>query len=116
VFTNETANQILGRSDDLVERDQTRLGDFLAGDGEQLLGESGTLFSGHPNLFDMLTESIAEIQTRREQVAVEENAGKQVVEIMGYPACESADDLHFFRLAELLLDTPARSGVFQHRD
>ena len=56
-------------------------------------------------------------ESREHQVAVAQDHGQDVVEVVRDPACQPADGLHLLRLAELLLGLAQRVlGAQSHRD
>ena len=58
---------------------------------------------------------IVRFEHQRQQVRRAQNRGEHVVEIVGDPAREPADGLHFLRLAQLILEREPRRDVARDR-
>ncbi len=116
VFADKAAQEILGGRDDQVERNGSRVRRLLAGEGEELLREGGALFASLADFFNVAAKRVGGIELGEQQIAVEQEAGEEIIEIVGDASGEAADDLHFLGLAELLLEPGAFGGVFDQDD
>ena len=117
VLADQALQHLLGLGHDGVEVEHLRLDDLLAAEREQLLAVSDAADSRR------LAGSPASVGARRvpagsasrQQVAVAEDGGQQVVEVVGDTAGQLADGFHLLRLQELGLD-PAALGDVLHDD
>ena len=83
-----------------VQVEDLRLQHLLAAEGEQLRRQPARALAGLPDLLEIgrhAPTSLAHLLER--ELAVAEDDGEQVVEIVGDAAGELADRLHFLRLA-----------------
>ena len=103
VVAHQGLEHPLGVDHHVVEAQAANLKELASAEGEQLLGELGGPQAGLANLLDVLPDRLSRPQIREGQLAVAQDRGQQVVEIMGDPPCQPADRLHLLGLAELLL-------------
>src|SRR4029077_18987684 len=50
------------------------------------------------------------------QIAVEQNAGQQVIEVVPDSSCQPSDDFHLLGFAQMFFHPPALGCVREHRD
>ena len=81
--------------------------DYLGGDhlaaaeGEQLVGEFGGALAGGLNVGDLLAQGVGGGHEGQQEIAVAEDDGEGVIEVVGDAAGQAADGLHLLGLAEL---------------
>ena len=98
----------------LIEVEGVGLEDLFAVKGEELPGQIGGARSG----CDDLLEAVVGFRrvpsgVQQQQVSLTADDGQHVVEVVGDPAGELADDLHLLRLPQLLFQQLAAGDVFQ---
>ena len=103
VGADQAAEHAVGLANDIVEREHLRLEHLAPAEGEQLPGEPRGALPRLPDLLDVASDRVALPHLLQQEVAVAEDGGEQVVEVVGDPAGELADGLHLLGLAELLL-------------
>jgi hypothetical protein len=72
-------------------------------EGQQLAGEPGGPLAGLADLLHVAADGVAAPDLVEQEVAVAQDAGEQVVEVVGDAAGQLAHRLHLLGLAELLL-------------
>ena len=77
---------------------------LLAREGEQLPGQAGGAVRVRLDLLDVVIVAVARRVPHQHQVAVADDRGEDVVEIVRDAAGELADDLHLRRLGDLALE------------
>ncbi len=100
--------------DQRVDLDLLRLQRLAAGEGEQALGEVGTLEGGVERLLAELAHVGIVLAAHDQHVEAADDDGEQVVEVVGHAAGKVADGLHLLRLAELGLDLLLAGEAFAH--
>ena len=91
---------------------------LLAREGEQLPRQAGGAVRVRLDLLDVVIVAVAGRVPHQHQVAVPDDRGQDVVEIVGDAAGELADDLHLGRLGDLALELRLLAIVLeqeQHR-
>ena len=104
VLVDQTAQQFLELLHQRIDVDQLRLQHLPAAEREQLSRERRRALPGRLNLQQIRTQRILLRDLVEDQVAIAENRGQQIVEVVGHSACELTDRLHLLRLAELLFE------------
>ena len=87
---------------DRVQVEQRRLDDLLAAEGQQLAGEPG---GARARLLDLCDVGLAldrPVEIGQQQLAVAQNHGQQIVEVVRDAAGQPADGFHLLRLLKLL--------------
>ena len=102
VFSDEAREQIVHFQNHLVPGKRLGLDHLFSGGGHQLLDESGTMFSGHTDGARVLLHSAVLGETGHKQVAIKDDSGEQIVEIVSYPGNQTPYCLHFLRVDGLL--------------
>ena len=77
---------------------------LLAREGEQLPGQARGAVRIRLDLLDVVIVAVARRVAHQHQVAMADDRGQDVVEIVGDAAGELADDLHLGRLRDLALE------------
>ena len=107
VFAQKLAEHVGQVADGFVHVQLLGLDELAAAEREQLAGQSGGALGGLRDLLRGARAGVVHVgHPQKRRVAV--NDGEDVVEIVGNPAGELADGLHFLRLAELLLQPALR--------
>src|SRR5690242_18387948 len=83
--------QLLKIYENVIEADGGRLTRLLAPNGHELTNESRALLGGVTNLIGFLEQGTVGSGSGLQQVAIEKNSGKQIVEIVGYACDQTAD-------------------------
>ena len=108
VFADQALQERLSSRHHLIEIEHLRLQDLLAAEGQQLLREQRGAFAGPPHLLDVATRRVGGLEIVEHEVAVAEDGGQQVVEVVRHPAGQAAHRLHFARLLQLLFEGATR--------
>ena len=108
VLADQALQERLGARHDTVEIEHLRLQDLLTAEGQQLLGQRCGAFAGPPHLLDVGACGMPGLEFVEHEVAVAEDDGEQVVEVVGDAAGEASDGFHLARLLELILQSAAR--------
>jgi hypothetical protein len=82
-------------------------------DGEQLLGERGGLAAGDPDGIDVGIGGVTLAEPAGQQLAVADDHGEQVVEVVGHATGEAAECLHALLLLQLALEQLTLGDVGQ---
>ena len=108
VLAEGAVEQLLDLGDDVVEVEHPRLDDLAAGEGEQLVGQGGGAFGGPLDLSDVACQPpaidsgwVRGGEFLGDERGVVEDHREQVVEVVGDPAGELAEDLQALGLLEL---------------
>ncbi len=89
---------------------------LFAGDGQQLLRQCRSLLAREADFFHMLQQPASTFNPGRKQIAIQQDASQQVVEVVRNASRQSSDDFHFFCCPRFLGGTPGFRRVFQHGD
>ena len=101
MLADQAPQHFLHVGDDVVQVENLRSHDLAPAKGQQLARQRGCLVAGLQDFPHILlffgTKAILK------NLAVAENDGEQVVEVMGNAPCQLPDRLHFHCLTELVL-------------
>ena len=92
---------------DGVQIQERRLDDLLPAECQQLARQPRTADAGLLNLRHVRLAGVVDGEIIQQQIAVPENDGQQIVEVVGHAAGESSDGLHLLRLLIPLLQRAA---------
>src|SRR5436309_3178718 len=84
-----------------------------ATESKELLSQSGRAPGGGANFGDMIGQGSFDLAFVEEQIAVTENRGEKIIEIMGDAAGQLPECFHFLRAAELVLELFARGDIHE---
>ena len=112
--SNQPAQHRFGAAHDVVDLDRHRLQHLTPAEGEELAGERGPPVRGTPDLADVAREVGVVVRLREDQLAVADDDGEQIVEVVRHPAGEPPDGLHALRLPQFLFQAYARGDVARH--
>ena len=111
VGAEESTQQSLGASHEVVQVQHLRFENLLPTEREKLLRQFRRPFSRLHDLLDIGTERIFRLEVGADHLRVTQDHGEQVVEVVRDAAGEPPHGLHFLRLEELLLrPTECRLG------
>src|SRR5204863_10145669 len=71
---------------------------------------------GGANFRDVISERTLDLALVQKQIAVTENGGEKIVEIVGDPGGKLAERFHFLRAAELILQLFAGGDIHERTD
>ncbi len=115
MFLDQAAQQ----ADHLIQRDahvdQSRFDDLLPAERQELPGQRGRELAGAANLGEIFTNRVVVRQQVEPDLGMAENGRQQIVEIVGDPAGQLPDGLHFLGLRQLFLELDPL-GLVAHRD
>ncbi len=103
VGAKQAAKHLIQVGNGAVEGQDLRLEHLPPAEGEQLAGECRGAMAGVADLLDVGADGIALFQLLEHEVAVAQDTGQQVVEVVGDAARELSHRLHSLRLATLVL-------------
>ena len=89
---------------DVGKLEDLRAKRLLAGESEQLAGQAGGAVGVRLDLLDVVIVAVAGRVAHHHQVAMADDRGQDIVEIVGDAAGELADRLHLGRLRDLALE------------
>src|SRR5260370_39897872 len=87
-----------------------------ATESEKLLSQSGRTGGGGANFRDVISEGALDLALVQKQIAITENGGEKIVEIVGEPGGKLAERFHFLRAAELSLQLFAGVDIHERND
>ena len=116
VFLDEAAEHRPHVGDDDVQVEQRRLDDLLAAEGEQLARQARGTRARPLDLRHVDLARIVGIEIVQYQVAVPENHGQQIVEVVRDAAGQPPDGFHLLRLLVLLFERAALGDVKRNPD
>ena len=111
VFPDEASEHRPHVGHDHVQVEQRRLDDLLAAEGQQLAREPRGARARLLNLRDVRLARIVRIEIGQQQLAVPQNHGQQIVEVVRHAAGQPSDGFHLLRLLILLLQRAAFGDV-----
>ena len=117
-LAEQPLQQVRHFRDDVGKLEHLRPQRLLAREGEQLAGQAGGAVRVRLDLLDVVIIAVAGRMPHQHQVAVADDRGQDVVEIVRDAAGELADDLHLGRLRDLALELGLLAIVLeqqQHR-
>ena len=103
VGADEATQHRVDLADAGVEREHARLEHLTSAERQQLAGQAGGPLARVADLLDVSPDRIVGAELLQDQIAVAQDAGEQVVEVVGDPARQLPDGLHLLRVAQLLL-------------
>src|SRR4051794_24664873 len=89
---------------------------MFAAEGEQLAGQRRSPRRGSADFANVLRNFSLHLQLVEEEIAVAENGGEKIIEVVGNAAGELAERFHLLRANELVLKLFARRDVHQRTD
>ena len=117
VFADQPPQHAFGLVDHAVQVEGPRLGDLLAAEGQQLLGEQGGPRSGRADLFQRFACGLGQARLGQQHFAVSVDDGEQVVEVVRDAPGKASDTVHFLRMLQLHFQARALFfGVFAFGD
>ena len=102
--SRQTAQHGLQLGDQRVQRQDLRLEELAPAEGQQLPGQVGGPLAGIPDLLDIGPDRVCRPQRLEDEIAVTQDPGEQVVEVMRDAAGEPADRFHLLRPVDLFLE------------
>ena len=102
--------------DDHVQVEQRRLDDLLAAERQQLAREPRGARARLLNFRNVRLARIVRIEIGQQQLAVAQNHGQQIVEVVRHAAGQPSDGFHLLRLLILLLQRAAFGDVQGNAD
>src|SRR5918912_3833224 len=117
VFADQPLQHLVRLENNMVKIEHFGLHDLLAAEGEELAGEGGCSLSGFPDRFEFAIQRIILPEASQGEINVAVDDREKVVEVVGHPARQLSDSLHFLRLSELFLAlAQSLFGLFARRD
>jgi hypothetical protein len=92
--------------------DDPGLQHLVSAKNQELPRKRGSFFGGVLDAFDLITGFGIRLEPVGQKAAVSLDDREQIVEVMGDTSCQSADRLHFLRLAELFLEEMAFGDIY----
>ena len=102
VGADQPPQQLFQLPDDGVDVHDLRLQHLAPAEREQLPRQRRRAFARQPDFLEIGSERVVERDVVEHQVAVAEDRGEQVVEVVGHAAGELANGVHLLRLAQLI--------------
>ena len=100
-LAEQAVEQMRDLGDDVGQLEHLRAQRLLARESEQLPGQAGGAVGVGADLLDVVIVAVARRVAHQHQVAIAEDRGQDIVEIVGDAAGELADRLHLGRLGDL---------------
>ena len=91
LLAEKMSQQLLKIGENVIEADRGRRARILTSDGHELTNKGRTLLGGVANLIGLLDQGAIGPGFRLQQVAIEKNSGKQIIEVVGYACDQTAD-------------------------
>jgi hypothetical protein len=110
------AQHVLHLRDEVVQRRRLEVQHLLPAEREELAGERGGRFPGFPDLPELGRPGVSGLRAGEEDVAVADDDGQQVVEVVRDPSRQAPHRLHLLRLPELFLQPHAVRDVARDRE
>ena len=114
VFAEDPLEHLVHTREHVVQVEHLRREHLLAAEHEELPREVGGAQSGLTDLLDVVAHRVARLHFGEEHLAVAEDDGQHVVEVVRDASCEPPDRLHLLRLAELFLESESFGHVPSH--
>ena len=114
VRSDETLQHLRGAVDGHVQIEDPRLEDLLPAERQQLPRQSRRTRAGSDDLLQVVSHRIPGLEICGEHLAVAEDDGQEVVEVVRDASREVADGLHLLTLPELALQPVPRRDVERH--
>ena len=111
VLAQDAPEHLLHVSDDQVEAEDGGLQYLAAAECQELAGEGCGALSRLADLLYLISIGVVGFQPSQDEVAVADDGGELVVEVVGHAPRQPPDGVHLGRLAELLLQPPALGDV-----
>ena len=103
-LAEQPLQQVRDFGDDVGQLQHLRPQRLLAREGEQLAGQAGGAVGILADLLDVVIIAVARRVAHQHQVAMADDRGQDIVEIVRDAAGELADRLHLGRLGDLALE------------
>lgn len=116
ILAQGAPQELAHAEDQRVAVDLDRMQRLAAAEGEKALRQFGAALAGRQDRIDQALEIGPRLQRFREDVAIADDDGQQIVEVMGDAAGELADRLHLLRLDQLFLRPLALGQVVDDAD
>ena len=116
VFPDEASEQRPHLGHHPVQVERRRLDDLLAAEGQQLAREPGGARARLLNFDDVPLARIVGIEIGQQELAVAQNGGEQIVEVVRHAARQPSDGLHFLRLLILRFQRVPGGDVQRNAD
>src|SRR3954463_16067734 len=89
---------------------------MFATEGEKLAGERGRAPRGFADFHDVTGRFTFRTDEIESEIAVTQDRGQKIIEVVRRTACELAEGVHFLRTQQLILQLFARSNVHERAD
>src|SRR6266513_574961 len=116
IFADETKQRAFEICDDGIDFHDNGFAWLSAAESKELLSQSGRAPCGSADFGDVIGKSPFDLALLEQQIAVTENGGEKIIEIMRDAAGQLPECFHFLRTAELVLELFARSDIHERTD
>src|SRR5205807_2007445 len=116
IFADEPEQRALQISNDGIDLHNDGFKWLPATEREKLLSQSRRTPGGSANFGDVISQSSFDLAFVQKQIAITENGGQEIIEIVRDAAGQLAERFHFLRAAKLVLQLFARSDVHERTD
>ena len=116
VFAKEAKERAFHVPDDLVQIEDAILERLAAAEGEELAGEGAGALGGALNFGDLVCDGAFHGSGAEEEIAVAENGGEEIIEVVRDAAGELAEGFHLLRTDHLIVQLLARGDVHERAD
>jgi len=116
VLPDHTLQHLLHVAHSIVDVEDAQVKGLAAAEGEQLMRERRRKVRGLADFREMLVHPMLVLDLPDHQVAVAEDRGQDVVEIVRDPTGEPAHRIHLLRLQQFLLEALALGDIARNRD
>src|ERR1044072_50858 len=113
IFAQKTEEGALQICQKRVHFDHLRCERMLPAEGKKLGGEDGGAAGGTSNFADVTGDLAFHANLVEKQIAVAQDRGEEIIEVVRHSAGELAERLHVWRPNELLLQLLARGHVHE---
>src|SRR5688572_25673415 len=114
VFADQSAQDLLQATDDLVQFHDLGPQQLLAAEGQKPLDESGAALSGPADLFDFGADSRLMRKLPGREVRISYDHGEEIVKVVCDAGRQAAHRFHLMRLTKLFLKTKAGGNIFRN--
>ncbi len=103
VFPDDSLQHLVDIGEHVVQVEHVRLGHLLSAEHQKLFREVRGSLTGLADFLEIVAHAVIALQIDQHELAVAQDDGKDVVEVMSNAAREPAHGFHFLRLPKLLL-------------
>ena len=104
MLADETAQHLVDGAHDVVEIEDDRLDDFAAAEREQLPRQLSRGLARLLNLEDVVAVAVQNLRVVQQQLAVAQDGGEHVVEVVGNSPGQTPNRVHLLRAVIVLLE------------